>query len=79
MIEMRFLEVSRNDALTYGVRIPTNFPIYSFATVLNNQPPVASDLAGLLAFGGGQTLFGIGIMNSLVVANLTDNRGEVAA
>ncbi|HUK15689.1 MAG TPA: hypothetical protein VLW65_04715 [Bryobacteraceae bacterium] len=78
MIELRFVEISRNDALTYGVNFPTLFTLQPLTTWLNNQiatPP--SGLAGLLTFGGGKTLLGIGIMNAAAVAQISESTDKV--
>jgi len=76
MIELRFVEISRNDALTYGVNFPTLFTLQPLTTWLNNQiatPP--SGLAGLLTFGGGKTL--LGIMNAAAVAQISESTDKV--
>jgi general secretion pathway protein D len=78
LIELRFVEISRNDALTYGVDFPTLFTLQPLTTWMQNQlaaPP--SGIAGLLAFGGGKTLVGIGIMNAAAVAQITQSKDKV--
>ncbi len=76
MVDLEFLEVSRNDMITYGIDIPTSFPLTALTTYMNNSPSV-SGLAGLLAFGGGKTLIGIGIVNPSLVAKLSDSSGKL--
>src|SRR5205085_10143002 len=53
VVEMQFMDVSRNDIITYGVDFPTNFPLVAFTKVLNNLVSVPTNISGLLAFGGG--------------------------
>jgi general secretion pathway protein D len=77
MIEMKFLEVSRNDMVTYGVNFPTSFPLFAFTTVLNNMVTVPTNLSGVLVFGGGYSLLGIGIMNATVVAQMSAASGKL--
>ncbi len=36
MLEIKLVEVSRNDLLTYGIRLPTGFPILTMARTLAN-------------------------------------------
>jgi type II secretory pathway component GspD/PulD (secretin) len=77
LIEMRFLEASRNDVITYGVNFPTTFTLNTLTTVLNNQIQIPTNISGLLKFGGGMTTFGLGIVNASLVAQMTDSSGRV--
>jgi hypothetical protein len=76
-VEMRFLEVSRNDMITYGIDFPTLFSLTPLTTWMNNTPQLAQNLAGLLVFGGGKTLMGIGVINPSLVAKMSDSTGKV--
>ena len=76
MVDLEFLEVTRNDMITYGIDIPTSFPLTALTTYLNNKLSV-SGLAGLLAFGGGKTLIGIGIINPSLAAKMSDSSGKL--
>ena len=76
MIEMKLVEVSRNDMLTYGITFPTSFPIIPLTNWMNNTISVPSNIAGLLTFGGGLSLMGIGIMNASLVAQMSDARSQ---
>jgi len=77
MIDMQLMTVSRNDSMTYGIRWPTSLSINPLTTWLNNVPKLPTSVAGLLAFGGGKTLFGFGIINPTLVAQMTKNSGQV--
>jgi general secretion pathway protein D len=77
MVEMRFLEVTRNDTVTYGINFPTMFTLTPLTNFMNNVPSFAQGLAGVLAFGGGSTIFGLGILNPSLVAQLSDSTGRV--
>jgi general secretion pathway protein D len=75
-LEVQFLEVSRNDLVTWGVDFPTQFPLVTLTTVLRNTPSIPSSIAGLLTFAGGKSLFGLGIINPSLVAQMTNSSGE---
>lgn len=77
LVDVQFLEVSRNDMVTYGVNFPINFPVLAFTTFLNNVTTAPTNIAGLLAFGGGGSLFGIGIINPSLVAQMTASSGKL--
>ena len=66
LIELRFVEVSRNDLLTYGVQLPTSFPIQAFNPI--------QALSGPWAIA---EMFGITILNSSLVAKMTEAQGKV--
>jgi hypothetical protein len=76
MMDLEFLEVSRNDMITYGIDFPTSFSLVPLTTFMNNSPSL-SGLAGLLAFGGGKTLMGIGIVNPSLVAQMSGSSGKL--
>src|SRR6185436_2225614 len=44
---------------------------------MHNQAQIPENIAGLLKFGGGLTAFGLGIMNSAVVAEMSSMAGKV--
>jgi len=76
-IETEFLEVSRNDAVTYGLDLQNLFPLVPLTTWLNNSPSVPGTVAGLLTFGGGKTLMGLGVVNPSLVATMSKSSGHV--
>ena len=78
MVEMRFLEVTRNDVITYGIDFPTLFSLAPLTSWMNN--PVASlphNVTGLLAFGAGHSLIGVSIMNPALVARMSNSSASV--
>ncbi len=77
VVEVQLLEVSRNDALTYGVDLKAQFPLTPLTTWLNNKPSLPGVINGLLAFGGGKSLMGIGIINASLVAKMEESSGAV--
>jgi general secretion pathway protein D len=77
MIEMEFLTVSRDDTITYGVDFPSLLSLSPLTTWFNNTPSLSSTVTGLLSFGAGKTLIGIGIATPSLVAQMTKNSGKV--
>jgi general secretion pathway protein D len=82
VLEMQFMEVSRNDVLTYGINLPNTFSLSALTTAFNNTLSAAvsslpSGITGLLTFGGGETLIGLGIMNASLVATLSKSSGKL--
>jgi Flp pilus assembly secretin CpaC len=71
MVEMKMIQVSENNLVTYGLDLPTMFSLTPLTTWLQNQIQVPSGISGLITFGGGKSLLGIGIMNASLVAQMT--------
>jgi general secretion pathway protein D len=76
MVDLEFLEVTRNDMITYGIDFPTSFSLVPLTSFMNSSPSL-SGLAGLLRFGGGKTLMGIGIINPSLVARMSDSSSKL--
>ena len=68
---MDFVEVTSSEALNYGLPLPSSFPLSSFSTFMNNVPQLAQNISGMLRFGGGAALIGIGIANMQLVASMS--------
>jgi hypothetical protein len=82
MIEARLIEVSRNDAITYGINFPDMFTLTPLTTWMSNLTnlKVPAGLAGFLSFGNGTSLIGLGVMNAALAAQLTkDNSSNLLA
>jgi len=71
LVEMYFVEVNDTKNLNYGLPLPSSFPLSSFSTFMQNVPQLAQNISGMLRFGGGAALFGIGVANLQLVASLT--------
>jgi Flp pilus assembly secretin CpaC len=76
-IEVRLLEVTRNSDITYGIAFPTQFPLTALTNWFNNTPSIPQAINGLLSFGGGKTLLGIGIMDAATAATMSVGTGNV--
>jgi general secretion pathway protein D len=76
VVELQFLEVSRNDAITYGVDLQNTFSLVALTTRFRHTVTLPSGIAGLVTFGGGYTLMGIGVINQSLVAQMTQSSGK---
>jgi type II secretory pathway component GspD/PulD (secretin) len=77
VIELQFLEVSRNDAITYGVDLQNSFSLVALSSRLHNIVTLPNNIAGMVTFGGGRTLIGIGVISDALVAQMTESSGKV--
>jgi len=71
VIELDYLSVDKSKSLTWGATLQKSFPLVNFANVLNAMPSIPSGFTNFLSFGGGQTLFGIGIAEAAAFATVT--------
>jgi len=69
-VDVEFLEADKTSSLTYGMNLPNQFSIVNFGNFLHNAPSVPSGFTSFLTFGGGTTLFGIGITTATTFATL---------
>ena len=77
MMELKMVEVSRSKTTTYGVDFPTMFSLNTLTTWLGNQVTIPTNVSGLLSFGGGKTLLGMGIMSAAAVTQMSESSGKV--
>jgi general secretion pathway protein D len=68
--EVAFIEVSRHDMLKAGLGLPTSFPVVNLSNFLGNQASIPSGITGLMLFGGGASLFGLGVADVQLIANM---------
>jgi general secretion pathway protein D len=71
LIDLRFVEVSLNDSITYGINFPSIFSLNALTSFLNNTVSLPTSVQGVLTFGGGKTLIGLGIASTALVAQLS--------
>lgn len=76
VVELQMIEVDRSRVLSYGIRWPGEFPLYNFARIFHAVLPTPVGAARGLLFGGGRTLFGIGIGDAELLANLTESSAQ---
>jgi type II secretory pathway component HofQ len=77
LLEMDFLEVTKTKDLNYGLPLQSAFPLSSFSTFMQNVPQLAQNISGMLRFGAGPALIGIGIANVQLVASLTTSNSKM--
>jgi general secretion pathway protein D len=75
-IEIELLEVDRNKMLSYGVQLPTQFPLIYLGSIWGIPPSVPSAVAKAVSFGGGKSLFGVGVGDAELFASLTRSTGR---
>lgn len=71
-IDVEFLETDKTSSLSYGMNLPNQFSIVNFGNFMHNSPSVSSGATTFLSFGGGATLFGIGITAATTFATLAN-------
>ncbi len=71
--EVQILSVDEERTYHYGLALPTSFSVINFGGLpgFQNALPSISNAAKLLAFGGGATLFGVGLGDSTFFATYT--------
>jgi len=77
VVDLQFLEVSRNDAITYGINLQNTFSLTALTTKFQNIIKLPTNISGLLTLGGGQTLIGIGVINAALVAQMSASSGRL--
>ncbi|MGH9559186.1 MAG: hypothetical protein ACRD30_08085, partial [Bryobacteraceae bacterium] len=69
-VEVEFLSVDKTSALNYGVNLQNQFSLVNFGSFLNSKPSLPAAISTFLRFGGGSTLFGIGITDASAFATV---------
>jgi hypothetical protein len=67
-VEVELLSTGANSSLSFGLDLPTSFPLVNFGSVLNSRPSIPAGFMRFLTFGGGRTFFGIGITDAQLFA-----------
>jgi general secretion pathway protein D len=71
-IEVQLLTVTKDSSLGIGLGLPNSSAIVNFGSFLQTAISPAG-FAQFLAFGGGKTLFGLGIASAQMLATLADS------
>lgn len=77
VLDVELIAVSDSDRLRLGLALPSAFPVETLSTLWNNQPAVAEGVTNLLGIGGGQSVFGLAIGASSLVANRLTSESRV--
>lgn len=77
-IEVQFMTVDTDKSYHYGAALPTTFQLIDFGHVGGFQSILqsVSTATNFLAFGGGATLFGIGLSDATLFATYSNSRSE---
>lgn len=67
-LDIEFLSTGATSSLSFGLDLPTSFPIVHFGKVLNSKPSIPAGFTRFLTFGGGRTFFGIGVTDASMFA-----------
>lgn len=76
-VDVEFLEVTKSSALGYGLQLPTSSALVNFSSFLGNTPAALNNLSSFLTFGGGASMFGVGIASSMVLATFSKSDSNV--
>jgi general secretion pathway protein D len=73
-LDVQILTLDEQSTMEYGVSLPTTFPLINFGGLIaQGIVAVPTGFTNFLTFGGGKTLFGIGITNAQVIATATQS------
>jgi type II secretory pathway component GspD/PulD (secretin) len=70
-VEVKLVEVDKHLALNIGLNLPAATEIDYFGSFARNIPSVSGMFTKFLTFGGGKTLFGIGVSSAAAIATLS--------
>ena len=76
VIEVELFETLIGSTLDYGIPLPTKGNIVHLARVWNFLAPVSSVTSLLRTFGGGTSLFGLGVADAQVFASMSHNQAS---
>jgi hypothetical protein len=76
LVELELVSVDQTSALNYGLRHQTSFPIVSFGSVPGLTTIVPKPGAGTVGFGGGASLFGVGLADGEIFASLVKSYAQ---
>jgi general secretion pathway protein D len=74
-VEVQLMTVTKDSSLEIGLQLPNSSSIVNFGNFLQNAISPAG-FAQFLAFGGGKTLFGLGLANAQLFATLTKSDAD---
>jgi type II secretory pathway component GspD/PulD (secretin) len=76
-MDVEFLEVTRSDAFTFGLNLPTSIQGFLLTAALNAMPPIPAEITHLIVFGGGKTLVGLTPLNAEIVATMSNSKASM--
>jgi hypothetical protein len=75
-VEVEFLEVTDSSRTRYGLDLPGSFPLVWLSNLWGNKISIPEGTLNLAVFGGGATLFGVGIADAELFASMTHSSGR---
>ncbi|HTC88439.1 MAG TPA: type II and III secretion system protein [Bryobacteraceae bacterium] len=76
IIDVEILTTDVSSSLSYGLSLPTSFPIASFVKRANLINYIPSGFSTFLAFGGGASLLGLGVTNAQLFATVSNSNSQ---
>lgn len=70
-IEVELMSADRTSSLNYGLTLPTSIPLTYFGNFLHAVPSIPTGFTQFLTFGGGSTLWGLGVSSVQAFASAT--------
>ncbi len=69
-IELQLVETSKTSSLGYGLNLPNEISLVNFSNILHNMASLPTNTTSFLSFGGGATMFGLGVTNASAFATV---------
>jgi len=75
-LEVEFFEVAEQSNLSFGFSLPTSSQLVPLVQRSNLIPATVNGFKNLLTFGGGTTLFGLGVTSANLFASMTYSKTQ---
>lgn len=76
MLDVEFFEVAETSNLSFGFALPTASQLIPLVKRANLIPTAVNGFKGALTFGGGATLFGLGVTSANLFASMTHTKTQ---
>ena len=76
-IELDFIESTEQRSTSYGLGLPGSFPVVWLGQSAGLETSIPAGILNFLAFGGGKTLFGIGVTGAEAFATMSETTTRV--
>ncbi len=76
MIDVEFYEVSEQSTLSFGFSLPNSSQLIPLVKSRSLITAPLNGIKGLLSFGGGTTLFGLGVTSATLFASMTHSNAK---
>jgi general secretion pathway protein D len=75
-LEVELISVAKTTSLEFGLSLPTDFPLVSFADLGRHGRFIPSGFLNFLTFGGANTYLGIGLTSAQLLATWSKSVGQ---